>query len=117
MNLEQVRSIINDVTLPDGKQIRSANHPEGRMFIQIYQDTICNRTGKPYRDGGRKWDISGFATVSEVVFTVWKALLTFEEHELREQFLYKGKCILDPHISVEALLEICEKREVRNEIN
>lgn len=43
MNLEQVRTILNDITLPEGTQIRSANHPEGRMFVQIYQETICNR--------------------------------------------------------------------------
>ena len=35
MNLEQVRSILNDITLPDGKQIRSANHPEGECLSRF----------------------------------------------------------------------------------
>lgn len=114
MNIEDVRSIVNDIVIPRPLEIRVANHPEGRIFLQIFQDTICNRTGEAYRDGGRKWDISSHATTSEVVFTIWKALLTFQEHELREQFKYKGKRILDPHISVEALLQVCDKLELRS---
>lgn len=84
MNIEDVRFIIADIVVPAPLQIRVANHPEGRVFLQIFQDTTCNRTGEAYREGGRKWDISYHATTSEVVFTAWKALLTFQEHELRE---------------------------------
>ena len=49
------------------------------------------------------------------MLTVFKAALTFIEHELREQFLYKGRRILDPHIDVNILLEVCTKLDVRNE--
>lgn len=113
MNIEDVRSIVSEIVIPEPLQIRVANHPEGRTFLQIFQEGLCNRTGEVYREGGRKWDISYHATTSEVVFTIWKALLTFQEHELREQFTYKGKRIFDPHISVHALLKACDCTELR----
>lgn len=46
---------------------------------------------------GRKWLISPEATEEEVVRTLLKAILTWEEHEAREHFLYKGKRLFDPH--------------------
>lgn len=116
-NLSRTGEITNNITLPESFDIRVDTHPEGRVFIQIRQTTTCNRTGNPYNEGGRKWDISEFATESEVVFTVWKAFLTFVEHEMRENFHYKGKKIFDPHISVDALLIACEQLQVRNSTN
>lgn len=106
---------VDNITLPEGLKLKVGVHPEGRQYLQIYQESICNRTGKPYNEGGRKWDISKYMTESEIVFTVWKAVLTFMEHELREQFMYKGKRIFDPHIDVNALLSVCEQRSVRDE--
>ena len=101
--------IVKEIKLPTEFSIRLDTHPEGRFYIQIRQESTCNRTGKPYNEGGRKWDLSQHMTESEVVFTAWKAYLTFIEHEAREQFHYKGKKIFDPHIDVNALLEACEK--------
>lgn len=112
-NITRTREIVNQIKLPDSFDIRVDLHPEGRTFLQIRQCTTCNRTGEPYNEGGRKWDISGFATESEIVFTVWKAFLTFVEHEMRENFTYKGKKIFDPHIDVNALLVACEQLQVR----
>lgn len=113
-NLTRTREIINNIKLPDSFDIRVSTHPEGRTFLQIRQNTFCNRTGEPYNEGGRKWDISSHATESEIVFTAWKAFLTFVEHEMRENFTYKGKKIFDPHIDVSALLVVCEQLQVRN---
>ena len=115
MNTLRVREITNQITLPEGLQLRVADHPEGRTFLQIYKETVCNRTGEPYRDGGRKWDVSIHATESEIVLTVFKAILTFTEHELREQFEYKGFKILDPHTDVNSLILACQQKDVRSE--
>lgn len=110
-----LEQIVKDITLPENLQIKIGSHPEGRTYLQIFQVATCNRTGEPYNEGGRKWDISKYMTESEIVFTVWKAVLTFMEHELREQFMYKSKRIFDPHIDVNALLSVCEQRSVRDE--
>lgn len=53
---------------------------------------------------GRKFYISRHATKQEVVLTAWLAVRLAIEHEAREQFLYKGRAILGPHIDLDALV-------------
>lgn len=62
---------------------------------------------------GRKWYISKHTTVSEIVHTVMKAILTALEHEAREEFTFDGEPIFHPHHSIEALLSIVTDTEVR----
>ncbi len=54
----------------------------------------------------RKWYVSQHSTDSEIVQTALKAVLTAEEHEAREHFLYRGRTIFGPHHSVDALLNL-----------
>ena len=109
-----IESIIYNIKLPPGFSLKKAVYCDtDRCYIQIKQRGECNRTGEEYEEGGRKWDISQYMTESEIVFTVFKALLTFVEHELRESFEYKGHKIFDPHTSVEALMVACKTLDVR----
>lgn len=55
---------------------------------------------------GRKWYISPHACKSEIVQTLLMAVLAAEEHEAREQFLYRGAPIFGPHKDVDALLDV-----------
>jgi hypothetical protein len=48
-------------------------------------------------------------TRSEVVQTALKAVLSAEEHEARERFLYKGKAVFGPHFDVDVLHSIYGK--------
>jgi hypothetical protein len=58
---------------------------------------------------GRKWFLSPYMTKSEVVQTALKAVLTAEEHEARERFTYKGKCIFGPHFCIDRLAAVCNE--------
>lgn len=53
---------------------------------------------------GRKWKLSRFMTKSEIVQTAFKAILTAEEHEVRERFRYRGAAIFGPHFDVDKLV-------------
>lgn len=64
---------------------------------------------------GRKWLLSQFMTRSEIVQTAFLALKTWTEHEMREQFLYKGRAVFGPHISVDEFYEIAGRLDVRHE--
>lgn len=75
------------------------------------EDTI---TGEIEPQSGRKWYISPHMTDGEVVQTMLKAVLTAEEHEARENFLYQGLRIFNPHLSLEALVDNCDRTEVRS---
>lgn len=65
----------------------------------------------------RKWIISPHMTKSEIIATALKAVITAEEHEVREAFKFKKQPIYSPHYDVEKLVALCEhnmfdKREV-----
>ena len=116
MDLAKFLDIINNIQLPDNLTVRFLKDYDLPKWIQIKQESICNRDNKIYQSRGRKWNLSSHMTESEIVFTIWKAILTFTEHELREKFHYKGKRIFDPHIDVNALLTVCGQLDTRKEI-
>ena len=61
---------------------------------------------------GRKWRLSPHMTRSEIVQTAFMAVLTWEEHECRERFKYKGQRVFGPHFNVEALAKLCEQGQL-----
>jgi hypothetical protein len=61
----------------------------------------------------RKWYLSQHMTESELVQTAFAAALQAEEHEAREAFAYRRQRIFNPHISVNALMQVCHQLEVR----
>jgi hypothetical protein len=71
------------------------------LFLQAVLDEINPATSKPWT--GRKWYLSPFMTDAEIVATAFKAILTAEEHEAREQFTFDGLAIFGPHLSLGAL--------------
>jgi hypothetical protein len=73
------------------------------FYVQWEFAAPCNVTDEAGFQRGRKWYVSQHATKSEVVQTLLKAALAAEEHEAREQFLYKGRAVYGPHPDVEAL--------------
>lgn len=74
----------------------------GFRFVQV-SFQVEGQDGNPQRWNGRKWVVSQHATKSEIVQTVFKAILTAEEHEVREEFRYKGQSIFGPHFDCDVL--------------
>jgi hypothetical protein len=62
---------------------------------------------------GRKWRLSLHMTDGEIVQTALAAVLAWHEHEARENFLYKGRAIFNPHLDLTILWERSEQIEVR----
>jgi len=50
---------------------------------------------------GRKWFIAEHTQREDIVRTVFKAVLTWEEHEAREFFLYDGQRLFNPHFDLD----------------
>lgn len=84
-----------------------------QIYLQVRFKTINCRTGESYIAHGRKWLLSHHMVKSELVGTAMKAVLTAEEHEVRECFRYNGKAIFNPHIDVDALVAVCDTLETR----
>lgn len=66
-------------------------------FLRVEFKTPNTETQDDASWKGRKWLLSERMTDSEIVQTAFKAVLTAEEHETREQFKYHGQAVLAPH--------------------
>lgn len=116
--ITDLMAIMNEVSLP-GHEFHAGHYTDlhGKAVDAWYiQDTYIRRdsvTGMVERGFGRKWHVSCHATVSEVVLTMLKAAITDAEHEVREEFSYKGKHIFQPHIDVQALVRACDDSDAR----
>jgi len=85
-----------------------------RVFIQVKcyrKDTVTGEWG--YGKGGKLY-LSPYMSDQEIVQNTFGLYKSYEEHECREFFMYKGKRIYGPHISLEALLEVADRTTYRD---
>lgn len=66
----------------------------------------CNTTNAPAPWWGRKFRLSPHMTDGEVVWTAFMAVLTAIEHEVREQFTYKGAAVANSHVDIDKLVAL-----------
>ena len=71
-----------------------------KFTIQVRQVVENTQTGQWEEMQGRRWLIEPEATESEIVRTLLKATLTWEEHEIRERFLFDGNPVFHPHFQI-----------------
>lgn len=83
-------------------------------YLQVIFYAPDNYTGVIEPQYCRKWQLSQYMTVSEVVRTAYKAIITAEEHEVGEHFRYKNELIYCPHVDVEEMVAIARKIDVRD---
>lgn len=95
--------LINQITYKSG-YIITFGYVAGAVYIRV-RVTLNGEVQK-----GRRWLIEDEMTDTEIVLTILKALLTFEEHEAREAFRYKGARIFGPHLDLDALREFAKKK-------
>ena len=107
--IERIENLVSQIKYKDWDIIVAPMG--GGHSIQVVLSSFDPQTGAPWR--GRKWYISNFMTDEEIVSTIFKAILTAEEHECRENFLFKGKAIYGPHLSLDALVENADRKASR----
>jgi len=100
--------LIGQMTFPHGWSMCMPEwQDENHALLQIVAyNGVDNVTGEPYQWKGRKWVITTHMTDGEIIQTIFKAILTAAEHELRETFLVAGRPILDPHYDLEKLWDL-----------
>jgi hypothetical protein len=62
---------------------------------------------------GRKWHVDASASAGDVVRTAFKAAVTWQEHEAREGFTYRGAAVFGPHCDVEDLVRLAAQSRKR----
>lgn len=109
---------MSDTSSDDGirlaKIVGDISHPRYQFVfrrfpyfhLRVACDGVDNETGEPTRWQGRKWSLSKHMTDGEVVQTAFLAARVADEHELREQFTYKGETIFNPHYDIDRLVDL-----------
>lgn len=105
--LEDLKDIVMDVSYKDGWEFR-AKQLENGYFLQVCFEAHDAVTGVLTMQYGRKWYISKYMTKSEVVQTCFYACQKAEEHECRENFMYKNAQIFNPHYEIDELYDFCQ---------
>lgn len=105
MTRDDFNSILSQVSFRDWRYVVGADL--GGCYLVIEFDEPCNITGEPATQRSRKWRLSSHMTRSEVTQTALMATLAAMEHEIREQFTYRGKAVYGPHFDVDQLHELC----------
>ena len=101
----RVDHILDDITYKPEFGINVGVIDRAAVYIEVTQYLV------PEWQTGRKWLIEDEMTDSEIVLTALKAVLTFEEHEARETFRYKGSKIFQPHLDLDILRDFAKKKD------
>jgi hypothetical protein len=68
-------------------------------------------TKKEELQKSRKWLISNTDTESDVVHTVFAAVMRSYDHVVQEHFTYYGRRVYSPHFCIEARMEMAARHE------
>lgn len=112
MTIHEMRAVIAEVRFPEYEFLVGESRT-GFIYLQAEYDEADTLTSIVERQHTRRWALSPEMTKSEIVATAFKCVLTSMEHKTREWFTYKNAAIYQPHYDVDALVAICDKREVR----
>lgn len=109
MNIKELKSILQETTYK-GWTFVASKTKGGDLYIQVQFLAWDNILESYQYQHGRKWYISNYAVKSEIVGTLLKAVLTAEEHEVRESFRYRNQPIFQTHYNVDTLADLCSRR-------
>lgn len=96
VELRRIADVVSRLHYP-GLEIKLEHAEHGLCLFVNCPNGVCNVTGEPEAWSGRKWPISLHHTNGDVVNTAFKAVITALEHEAREQFLFQGEAVMQPH--------------------
>lgn len=104
--LEEIKEILTRVKFMD-REFQIHEKGDGFLIQACYMEADVI-TGEMMLQKARKWYVSSFCTVSEVVRAAHKAAYCSMEHVVDEHFLYRGKRIFSPHYDVDRLAELSD---------
>jgi hypothetical protein len=103
-NYDRLSEIIDDCTFPGYEFMLSTIGDQFVLRLMYYEPDVYSGEDEPQFT--RPWLVSPYATTSEAVQTVFKAILTSMEHRARENFHWRGKPVLMPHLDIEKLWQM-----------
>jgi hypothetical protein len=98
LDLAALRAIVGNLECGDFRFL--AEDEGGLLTLSVERDGLR----------GRRWVIERDATPGEVAQSALKAVLTWGEHEVREQFRYRAERVFSPHRDLDALAALARSR-------
>jgi len=115
--VDRVEIIISQISLPENFSIvfsKDKTVENGRYYVQIECERVDTFTGELGVGRGGKAYLSQYSTNSEIIQIIFGLYKSYWEHEARETFLWRGRRVFGPHISTEALWEVAERYDARD---
>lgn len=79
------------------------------LQVTYYEADVI--TGKEELQKSRKWLISHEDTETDVVHTVFAAVMRSYDHVVQEHFTYYGRRVYSPHFDIAARMEMAARHE------
>lgn len=99
---EQVLAIVQQIKYKEGWDFRLEERMDGFLLQLRFMDTDIE-TGELALQSCRKFFVSKYSTVSEVIRTAFKSVEAAEHHEMCEKFKYRDVAIYNPHLDLDNL--------------
>ena len=112
LSLAGLQGILAEVSIPGARFV--AEEINGGFLLQMRRTEPDAESGEPVEFSGRKWFIDPKSSASAVVRTAFLAALTWQEHEARHRFAYRGAAVFGPHIEADRLAAIAQRPGQRN---
>lgn len=104
-----LRAILGEIRFRGGDFL--VEEIEGGFLVQLRCLEMDAAIGVHQTYYSRKWHIAKTATESDVVRTAFKAAVTWQEHEAREAFTFRGAPVFGPHGEVADLLRLYRREK------
>jgi len=99
--IDRARKVLGRVSYKDWAiEEVSASIADRHYAFRVRFDAIDHATDEFSVQRGRPWLLTPEMTDAEIVRTALLAILTAEEHEARESFLFDGQPIFAPHFDL-----------------
>lgn len=107
LTMKQMQTVLANICFKDFNFLLEPVN--GGFHLQLNTKEIDTSTDQSNLMYGRKWFINEYADQNDIVRTAFKAVLTWQEHEVRESFKYQNSSIFGPHFNVEELVALSKQ--------
>ena len=111
MSKQEVEEIIGQISFQDRK-FRVLEKGDGFLLQMTYLEPDVRKFGSPpVLQSTRKYYISPYMSVSEVVETAWLMVQRSQLHIASEHFTYQGRRVYSQHFDVNRRIDMCDKNQ------
>lgn len=104
---DHVREVLSQINYRRSDMAFGAAVAGGYVVIRVEFITKHCDTGEQVIGRGRVWPLSSLHTTdSEIVQTALLAVLTAEQHEVREHFYFRGQRVFGPHLDAVRIADL-----------